>query len=226
MRLFINDISVEIIRHEDVGDLSMYQVVLDAKTDSIEEARFFHHVLIKHATPEQIDQLLDLMNVKIFPNLYSISISVDDHKSAKHFVKQRFKIVQAAGGVVKKGNKILMIYRFKRWDLPKGKIEKKEKKKNAARREVEEECGIKVKVERRVTATWHTYTMNGKRMLKKTYWYAMSCLDDSKMKPQKSENIEEVRWLTPKEVYITLRGTYRSLTQVIQAYNEMMTPTD
>ena len=37
---------------------------------------------------------------------------------------------------------MLFIYRFNKWDLPKGKLNKGEKKQDCAIREVEEECGI------------------------------------------------------------------------------------
>ncbi len=39
-----------------------------------------------------------------------------------------------------------MIYRLKKWDLPKGKINKKEIIEEAAAREIKEECNISVKV--------------------------------------------------------------------------------
>jgi ADP-ribose pyrophosphatase YjhB (NUDIX family) len=43
---------------------------------------------------------------------------------------------------VRKKDKFLMIYRMKKWDLPKGKKEKKEKYKDTAVREVSEECNV------------------------------------------------------------------------------------
>ena len=55
-----------------------------------------------------------------------------------------YKIVQAAGGaVLNERNQILFIHRLGYWDLPKGKIESKETRREAARREVSEETGIK-----------------------------------------------------------------------------------
>ena len=59
-------------------------------------------------------------------------------------------LIEAAGGLVKNENgDYLFIYRNDKWDLPKGKIEKDEKTKVAAVREVEEECGIAVSKLRR-----------------------------------------------------------------------------
>ena len=37
-----------------------------------------------------------------------------------------FKLVEAAGGVVLKENKLLFIHRLGKWDLPKGKMEGEE----------------------------------------------------------------------------------------------------
>ena len=54
-----------------------------------------------------------------------------------------FKPIDAAGGLVENNhNEILMIFRKGKWDLPKGKVELKEKIISAAKREVEEETGI------------------------------------------------------------------------------------
>jgi len=52
--------------------------------------------------------------------------------------KQYFKIQKAAGGKVLKEDKVLFIYRFNKWDLPKGKLEKGEAIEQCAVRESEE----------------------------------------------------------------------------------------
>jgi hypothetical protein len=51
-----------------------------------------------------------------------------------------FKNVFAAGGLIQdESDRVLMIYRYHKWDLPKGKIEKGEDRRDAAIRESEEE---------------------------------------------------------------------------------------
>ncbi|MTI19599.1 NUDIX domain-containing protein, partial [Fulvivirga sp. RKSG066] len=130
----------------------------------------------------------------------------------------KFKVIKAAGGVVRKGDKILMIYRLKKWDLPKGKLEKKEKIGEAAKREVEEECNVKVELKEKLCTTWHTYTMKRKKVIKRTTWYNMKVLKDKKMQPQVEEDIEEVRWMTPKEVYHGLQNSYKSISFVVDEY--------
>jgi 8-oxo-(d)GTP phosphatase len=115
----------------------------------------------------------------------------------------------------------LMIYRMKKWDLPKGKKEKGEKYRQTAQREVEEECNITIKVGKKICTTWHTYTMNKRAMMKKTRWYQMDIADDSKMKPQLEEDIEETRWMSQKEVYHALEHSYKSISYVFERFYAM-----
>ncbi|MEQ8572802.1 MAG: NUDIX domain-containing protein, partial [Fulvivirga sp.] len=109
---------------------------------------------------------------------------------------------------------------LKKWDLPKGKLEKGENVKFAAKREVEEECGVEVNLGKKICTTWHTYTMKRKKILKKTSWYAMDVIRDKNMKPQIEEDIEEVRWMTPKEVFHALEHSYKSISFVFDRYFE------
>lgn len=111
-----------------------------------------------------------------------------------------------------------MIYRQKKWDLPKGKKENGETSKDTAVREVEEECNISVRLGRKICTTWHTYTMNKNSMLKRTRWYAMELLDDSRMRPSVEEDIEEAKWMSQKEVYHALENSYNSIRFVFERY--------
>jgi hypothetical protein len=170
--------------------------------------------------------MFKLMRRKRLQKLRSITFTVDDRESARHFVKSRFKIVRAGGGVVTKNGMLLMIYRLNRWDLPKGKLEKSETWEVGAKREVEEECNITVSMEGKICSTWHSYSLNGKNILKKTAWYAMSCADDSQMKPQITEDIQAVEWKSEVALREALFNTYPSIRYVIQrfqtAYSELI----
>jgi hypothetical protein len=42
--------------------------------------------------------------------------------------------------------------------------------------------------------------------------------DDSKMKPSIEEDIEEARWMSPKEVYHALEYSYKSISFVFEQY--------
>ena len=58
--------------------------------------------------------------------------------------KSKIKTIYASGGIVKnKKSEILFIFRRGKWDLPKGKADKGETKKQTALREVKEETGVK-----------------------------------------------------------------------------------
>jgi len=162
--------------------------------------------------------ILELINLKISTNLFSLVITVDDYEGVKLYLKRKFKVVKAAGGLIRKKDKFLMIYRMKKWDLPKGKKESGEKYKQTATREVMEECNVVVKVGKKLCTTWHTYTMNKNSMLKKTRWYVMDIVDDTRAKPSIEEDIEELRWMTQKEVYHALENSYKSIRFVFEEY--------
>lgn len=219
MILFINDIPVKILTAEQAPAAGHFNHVLDAATEPITPAKLINHVWIRNASEQDFDTLLGFLNSHVPTNILSVMISTAG-LSVKKFLKSRFKIVKAAGGLIRKKEKFLMMYRMKKWDLPKGKREKSESYKETAVREVEEECNITVKLGRKICTTWHTYTMNKHAMLKKTKWYVMDCVDDTRMKPAIEEDIEELRWMNRKEVYHALEHSYQSISHVFQQYYE------
>lgn len=222
MKIFINDIPVRIIDTAEAKPPSEYDLIIDGKKEKIKPKKLIDDVLINDAAPEKVEELLQLMTDNKFKQVDSITFTAVDSKVLIKFIKSKFKVVEAAGGVVDKDGKTLLIYRQGRWDLPKGKLDKKEKKKDCAVREVEEETGVKVSIDGKIATTWHTYIRNKKYVLKKTYWYAMECLDDSAMAPQAEENIDEVRWVTLTELRSALYASYRSIRTVIHEYHRML----
>ncbi|WP_079645767.1 NUDIX hydrolase [Sphingobacterium nematocida] len=129
----------------------------------------------------------------------------------------KVKIIHAAGGLVKNGEgDYLFIYRLDKWDLPKGKVEESEKMKDAALREVEEECGIKVNyLGPKIATTYHTYYMRGKFVLKQTKWYEMGVNKVPKLIPQTEEDITEAIWLNAKELDKVERNTYPLISEIL-----------
>ena len=218
MNLFVNDIPVQILKPGAQPEAGDFNSALDARKDAITKASLINHVWISHAETKHLDTVLDLINSKVPTNLLSLAISVADYDSVKLYLKKKFKIIKAAGGLVRKKDKSLMIYRMKKWDLPKGKKESGEDYKETAVREVNEECNVQVKLGKKICTTWHTYTMNKKSMLKKTRWYVMDLVDDSKIKPSLEEDIEDLRWMTHKEVYHALENSYKSIRFVFEEY--------
>jgi 8-oxo-dGTP pyrophosphatase MutT (NUDIX family) len=218
MNLFVNDIPVSILRSGQQPGEGHVNHSIDARKEPITKAKLIHHVWIKQVSTQHLDLILDHINTKVPTNLLSLVITVDDYVAVKVYLKSKFKVIKAAGGLIRKKDKFLMIYRMKKWDLPKGKKENGEKNKQTAVREVEEECNMQVKIGKKLCTTWHTYTMNKNSMLKKTRWYVMDLLDDSKSKPSLEEDIEELRWMTRKEVYHALENSYKSIRFVFEEY--------
>ncbi|MCQ6956978.1 NUDIX domain-containing protein [Mucilaginibacter sp. JC4] len=140
---------------------------------------------------------------------------------AKAFLKKVIKnsaVIEAAGGLVtNQDGEHLFIYRNDKWDLPKGKIEKKEKTKVAAVREVEEECGIKVNtLEEKICKTYHTYIYKGEVVLKKTHWFKMGYKGKAKLVPQLEEGITDVRWFKKEDVATIVKNTFPSIIDVLE----------
>jgi ADP-ribose pyrophosphatase YjhB (NUDIX family) len=139
----------------------------------------------------------------------------------------RYGLIEAAGGVVRnKKDKVLMMFRKGKWDLPKGKIDLGETIKQAAKREITEETGVrKLKIIRQIRffngkqdCTYHSYMLNGKRVIKATYWYEMVTDDTSPLIPQLEENITVVGWFSKKEIREHLKNSYRSVQWVLNEY--------
>ena len=109
-----------------------------------------------------------------------------------------------------------MIKRNDIWDLPKGKVEKAEKKRDAAIREVEEECGVSdLEIEKKLEKTYHTYIFKDKNILKTTHWYLMNYNKNEELKPQIEEGITEVKWKTIDEVKKIIPETYKNLVDIL-----------
>lgn len=221
MKIFINDIPVSIRKIDEVQNFDQFNHIVDARKETIEQKKLVDDVLVLNASKEDIDLLLQLMTKKKFKNLDNITFAVSKRKSTVSYLKEKFNIVEAAGGVVEKGDHILLINRLGKWDFPKGKLEKRETPEMAALREVEEECGVKVLLGEKICNTYHTYIMNEKYILKKTHWFRMDLLDESQMTPQKEESIEEIRWMEIRDVRASLYSSYRSIRHVAREFYKM-----
>ena len=106
----------------------------------------------------------------------------------------RFQLIEAAGGVVTNSKKqVLWIRRNDKWDLPKGKVEVGEQIQEAAVREVKEECGLtSIRLGVLLGVTYHIYSCKDVYVLKKSYWFSMSCPAQQDLIPQLEEGIMEV----------------------------------
>ena len=144
------------------------------------------------------------------------SANADD--AFKKFSKQLI-VLEAAGGVVYNyEEKILLIQRFGKWDLPKGKIERIETPKHAAMREVCEETGVcDLEIISALPLTYHTYEHKGKNLLKRTYWFKMQCNSFTNFALQKEEDITDAAWMSKEEMKEAMKNSYASINDLMSS---------
>jgi 8-oxo-dGTP pyrophosphatase MutT (NUDIX family) len=129
---------------------------------------------------------------------------------------KEFKVIEAGGGLINNDKgEYLLIYRHEKWDLPKGKLDKKEKPDAAAVRECQEECGLNhIRLGDFLMHTYHVYPYKGNWALKKTWWYHMQC-NETNLKPQLEEHITRVEWMNREQIRKALGNTYSNIRDVL-----------
>ena len=159
-------------------------------------------------------ELIELLHAfENFTHIQSLYIFSDSEDALLEMIKSTYTIVEAAGGVVKRADgKMLAIYRQGKWDLPKGKIEKGEFYKQAALREVQEECGLKkLEVAKKIGDTYHVYDHKGGRVLKRTVWYEMELTSEETPVVETAEGITDYLWFDYQNASEIMKNTYESL---------------
>lgn len=187
-KVFVKDIPIILSTQKKYNELY--------KTIPIEEARF--KKIIKKIYEGE----------KIYLNLY--------HKNPEKlelFLRNSIKSVEAAGGVVENDkNEILFIRRNKKWDLPKGKVEKDETIEEAALREVIEETGIQnLELKEFFRTTYHIFKRDDKFRLKITHWYKMYSNYSGGFKPEIEEGIKKVKWKNAEKTKEALEDSYENI---------------
>jgi len=143
-------------------------------------------------------------------------IDKNEGKLLKKFLKLLPNVVAGGGKVFNEKGEILFIFRNGRWDLPKGKAEKKETIEATAIREVEEETGVKgLKITKPLETTYHIFKRNGKHQIKITYWFEMKTSYDGPLEPQENEGITKVEWLSPGESKMALVNSYANIKELV-----------
>jgi 8-oxo-dGTP diphosphatase len=108
--------------------------------------------------------------------------------------------IRAAGGVVVRDGRIAVVHRprYDDWSLPKGKLDPGETWEQAALREIEEECGLRCRLEEELEPAH--YEVGGRP--KTVRWWRMSVVADLGI--ERDEEVDELRWLTPEEALARL----------------------
>ena len=199
----------------------MYKVFFNDRTailtdDFISHFQIKYGLFYKYRNQEDLSDLVSFYrHLKIIDKLFIFHYDIEELRNA---FRSCFKTIDAAGGLVRDKNKrVLIIKRRGKWDLPKGKKDKKEKPPHTALREVKEECGLKgLRIMQQLLSTYHAYTLDEQQILKKIYWYEMTYDGDQDPIPQTEEEITEIRWFSPGELKGILDNTYGTVIDVLK----------
>ncbi|CCH01621.1 NUDIX hydrolase [Fibrella aestuarina BUZ 2] len=219
MIVFIDDRPLRLIGPKAVDKLASltdYDRIIDARLETLKADALHGHLLILNATPASAERLIGLLEEADSRPLLSVTMQCLDKDAVETRIKSLYKVVKAGGGVVMSGGRLLLIFRRGVWDLPKGKLDDGESSKDGAVREVEEETGAVVSLGDKICTTYHTYTLNGNRILKRTKWYRMNLVDATNLAPQAEENIEKVVFMEPKQAQIALASSFSSIRHVVE----------
>lgn len=143
-------------------------------------------------------------------------IGKNKKKLLKKFLKKLPNVIAGGGKVYNEKGEILFIYRNDKWDLPKGKVDRKETIEAAALREVEEETGVKnLKIIKPLETTYHIFKRNGRHRIKITYWFEMKTSYSGKLQPEEIEGITKVEWLNQNKIQNALENSYANIKTLI-----------
>jgi 8-oxo-dGTP pyrophosphatase MutT (NUDIX family) len=128
--------------------------------------------------------------------------------------KARFEY--SSGGVVRDGLNLLMVKVENlegqiAWTFPKGHIEKGEKAREAALREVEEETGYRCEIIKPFDKVQYWFKREGQLVKKTVTWFLMKPLE--KTGTHDTEEILETRWVPMEEAATIVK--YKSDKQIL-----------
>jgi len=192
----------------------------DEITKEINEYRYHPDaVFIDEVSTAAINSLLHEIKKTQFHAGIILGKDLEKLKSVffKHFV-----LIKAAGGVVRnKKGEILLIFRRGKWDLPKGKLDENETIEECAKREVQEETGLKeLTITSPIEITYHTYVEFGKHILKESHWYGMKATGNEKLIPQTEEDITEITWVKKEDLKKYTSNTFPTIAALLEDYAE------
>jgi len=223
MIIFFDDRPFRIVRTNQLSasETSDFDHVIDLRLEKLKKNMLTGHTLFLNSNATTAVQVIQLLEKELPKEMLSVTMATREKSEVEEKIKGLYKVIKAAGGVVVKDGKWLFMFRRKKWDLPKGKLDKGENSKTAAVREIKEETGVSASIKDRICTTWHTYSLNNNRILKRTKWYLFDCIDDSEMQPQAEEQIEKLDWYSPSESKSILINSYSSIRYVIDSLNKI-----
>ena len=190
-------------------------------TDELDKEmnEIMHHddgVYMDELSPSGIKSMIHEMKL---PHHHAGVFFHKDLEALRKAFWKNFKVIVAAGGIVKnEKEKILMIFRRGKWDLPKGKLDPGESIESCAVREVEEETGVQnTKLISLYTTTYHVYDEYGKHILKESHWFHMSSPGEQKLIPQEEEQITAIEWTDAKRRKQLLPQSYPLVKELLSS---------
>jgi len=129
----------------------------------------------------------------------------------------------SCGGVVIHRNKILLLYknyknRYDGWVLPKGTVEKDEKYRDTAIREVKEETGVDATIMKYVGKSQYVFSTAHDTVKKSVHWYLMMA-ESYYSRPQREEFFMDSGYYKIYEAYHLLK--YPNEKEILdKAYND------
>lgn len=162
--------------------------------------------------------------LKFFETSNALTVSSADPDASFAAFSQAFRPVAAAGGiVVDPAERMLMIRRNGRWDLPKGHVEAGESTEVCAVREVLEETGVDTEVAAPLCATWHAYWFpkTERWELKRTHWFLLRAAGSASPTPQTEEGIEQVVWCSSEAFAAHAAGSFPTIRRVAETLLEV-----
>lgn len=198
------------------GDKPVY--LCDEKNAEIDELLLHPDtVFIEELSTAAINSLLHEIKKEDFHA--GIIMNSNFPKLKKAFFKH-FIFIEAAGGIVQNEAKdLLFIFRKGKWDLPKGKMEKGEEAELCAKREIEEETGVKdLELKKKIGESYHIYDEFGKHYLKLSHWFYFTCLKKQILSPQLAEDITEVKWIKTKNIQAPMKNTYATIKEIMSKF--------
>lgn len=181
----------------------MYKVFINDRTiiltdDLSDYSSGFDTLFIHHASDQAFFESIDLLNSSNV--VKHLCVFSKDLTKLWNTFTSHYKNIKAAGGIVQKDGKVLMILKNGFWDLPKGKIDGVESAEIAAIREVAEECGLKsLSIQKELPITYYFFTEKNELVLKETKWFLMISETEGPLKGDEKEGITEVKWMDKSE---------------------------
>lgn len=193
----------------------MYKVFVGDKpivlTTVVEKETYFKNYLLKTVNLKKVIRKLNKGQLE-----EARLIHKNEDKLLKKFLKKLPNVVAGGGKVYNDKGEVLFIYRNDKWDLPKGKAEKKETIEETAIREVAEETGVNgLEITKPLETTYHIFKRNGRYKIKVTYWFEMKTKFNGKLNGQEDEGITKVEWLSNSQIEAALENSYANIKTLV-----------